>query len=50
MGNSNSSQFDNHNWQFVSKPSTYDIVSDERSGLHAEKHIILNNPTIAEKD
>lgn len=50
MGNSNSHSFDNHNWRFVSKPSTYDIVEDERSGLRAEKHIILNNPTIDSKD
>jgi hypothetical protein len=50
MGNSNSHTFDNHDWQFVSKPSTYDIVQDKRTGLHAEKHVVLNNPTIDPND
>lgn len=34
----------------MSKPSTYDIVIDKRTGIYAEKHIVPNNPTINEDD
>lgn len=50
MGGSGSKSFPSYNWEFVSRPSTYDIERDSKTGIHAEKHIIPNNPKISEND
>lgn len=47
MGGSSSHAFPSYNWQFVSRPFSYDIEQDTKSGIHAEKHIIPNNPKIS---
>jgi hypothetical protein len=47
MGGSSSNTFSSYNWQFVNKPYNYDIEQDAVTGIHAEKHIIPNNPKIS---
>lgn len=50
MGGSSSRHFSNYDWQFVSKPTRYDVERDAKTGISAERHIVPNNPKISEKD